>query len=206
MTDYVTIANSAAQLIGTDDQLRTPDDDTHIGRTFKTSWDLVRQAAIRDHTWNFATRRAALAADADILADEIHPWGYSFPLPSKSLRLVEVMGIDRARYQVEGQSILCNSMGPLRIRYLIDVPEMARWDAMFVSAFAHRMAWQTGKRIAGSDYDMDGGWKLYQRALAEAKRVDARENPPIEFEPTSWETARGIGDGCRVDSNGMLWP
>jgi len=193
MTDYVTIANVAASLIGEDDQLRSPDDDTHMGRTFKAAWDLVRRDAIRDHTWNFATRRKGLAAEA--LDDVPFPWAYSYPLPAESLRLVEVLNCKAKDYQLEGRSILTNATGPVYIRYLIDVPETALWDASFVATFAARMAWQVGNRIAGSAYDKAAGWKIYKDRLSDGKRVDARENPPVEFEPTEWELARFGGYG-----------
>lgn len=193
MTDYVTIANVAASLIGEDDQLRSPDDDTHMGRTFKAVWNLVRQDAIRDHTWNFAMRRKGLAAEA--LTDVPWPWAFSYPLPADSLRLVEVLNCSDRDYQLEGRSILSNNTGPVYIRYLVDVPETALWDANFVAAFAARMAWHVGNRIAGSDYDKVAGWKIYKDRLSDAKRVDARENPAVPFAPTEWELARFGGSG-----------
>lgn len=193
MADYVTIANMAASLIGEDDQIMSPSDDTHIGRTIAAVWDLCRQDAIRDHSWNFAMARKGLAAEA--LDDVPYPWGYSFQLPSECLRLVEVLNLSDDDYQLEGRSILCDSMGPVYIRFLQDVPEPALWDAKFAVAFSRRLAVQIGTRIAGSSYDRGAGWQLYQDALNQAKRVDARENPPIAYEPTGWELARFGGGG-----------
>ncbi|MCJ8159857.1 hypothetical protein [Sphingomonas sp. LaA6.9] len=192
MASYVAIANMAASLIGEDDQLRNPDDDTHMGRTFRALWDVVRQEAIREHSWNFATRRKGLAAEA--LEDVPYPWAFSFPLPADSLRLIEVLGCTRSDYQLEGFSILSNRSGPIYIRYLIDVAETARWDAAFTGAFAALMAYHAGERIAGSSYDKQAGWALYRSKVSAAKRSDARENPPVEFEPTEWELAR-FSDG-----------
>jgi hypothetical protein len=187
LADYVSIANMAASLVGEDDQLMSPDDDTHIGRTIKAVWDLCREAAIRDHTWNFAMRRKGLAAEA--LSEVPYPWAYSFPLPAESLRLVEVLNLAQDDYQLEGHSVLCDSAGPVYVRYLIDVPESALWDSLFAVAFARRIAVQIGKRIAGSAYDVGTGWKLYQDALSQAVRADARENPPVEPDLTGWEEA-----------------
>lgn len=188
MANYVTIANMAASLIGEDDQIRTPDDDTHIGRTVKAVWDLCRRDAIRDGAWNFAMRRAGLAAEA--MAEIPYPFSYSYPMPEGSLRLIEVLNIDEADWQYEGGSVLCNSAGPVYVRYLADVTEEAKWDDAFAVAFSRRIAVQIGKRIAGTSYDVGTGWKLYREALSGAKRVDARENPPIENDMTDWELAR----------------
>lgn len=194
MTDYVTIANLAASMIGEDDQMRSPDDDTHIGRTVRAVFTAMRRATIRDHSWNFAMRRKALAAQAPGDLDDgavPWPWAYSCPMPAESLRLIEVMNASsKGDWQYEGGSILTNVAPPLYVRYLIDVEEPALWDELFVQAFAARLAYQIGPRIAGSSYDKTAGWRLYQSQLSTAKGRDALENPPVELELTDWELAR----------------
>jgi hypothetical protein len=188
----VTIANMAASLVGEDDQLLTIDDDTHLGRTIRAVWDLCRLAAIRDHTWNCFMARAGLSAEA--LSSVPYPWTYSFPLPADCLRLVEVLNLAGDDYQLEGRSILCDSAGPVYVRYLRDLADPALWDSLFAVAFARRIAVQIGKRIAGSAYDIDDGWKLYKDALSQAVRADARENPPVEPDLSGWEEAY-LGQG-----------
>lgn len=188
MADYVTIANMAASLIGEDDQISAPDDDKHIARSIKAVWDLCRRAAIRDHSWNcFMTRKGLAAQD---LESAPYPWAYSFPLPSDCVRLVEVLNVDDGRYQLEGGAVLCDKLGPVHIRYLRDIPETAKWDDLFAVAMSRRIAFQVGVRIAGSSYDRAAGWQAYQDALAQAKRVDARENPQVVQQWTEWESAR----------------
>lgn len=196
MSSYATIANLIASKIGSDDQITAPDDDTHIARSIKAVWDTERRAAIRDHSWNMAAQRAELPAIAD--PGTIYPWGYAFEMPADSLRLIEVLNdIHRSEYALEGRQILANTLGPLYIRYLIDVPETGLWDALFVEAFACRMAIQVGPRIAGSNFNLGAAQASYANALSAAKRTDARENPPIPQEIGSWEEARlssGGGD------------
>lgn len=189
MTSYVTIANLAASKLGEDDQLRSPDDDTHLGRSVKAVFDPVRRAALRDHSWNFAMSRRELAASNT--ASVPYPWQSVFPLPFECLRLIEVLNFStRSNYQLEGRSILANSAGPVYIRCIIDVAEPALWDDLFVEAFACRLAFQIGPRIVGSAFDKGTAWKVYQKALADAKRADALENPAVPNEASSWETSR----------------
>ena len=200
MLGYVTIANLAASKLGEDDQLRNPNDDTPLGRSVAAVWAPVRQAALRDHSWNFAMRRAGLSAEA--LASVPYPFGYSFPLPADNLRLIEVLSAGaRDDYQIEGGSILCNSAGPVYIRYIADIEEPALWDALFVEAFACRLADQISDRITGDVGRRDRAWQGYQAALSQAKRVDARENPQIPTEMTEWELAR-FGGGSSAASGG----
>src|SRR4051812_46757235 len=103
MADFVSIANLAASALGEDDQLRSPDDDTHLSRSVRAVWDLERRAALRDHSWNFAMRRAALPQVAE---REPYPFAAAYRLPATSVRLIEVLGYGRADYQVEGSFIL----------------------------------------------------------------------------------------------------
>jgi hypothetical protein len=197
MADWVSIANLAASKIGEDDQIRAPDADTHLARSVRAVWDMVRRATLRDHPWNFAIRRDQLAAEA--LASVPYPWAYSYPLPATNVRLLEVLNVQaRSDYQLEGRSILTNVAGPLYIRFVSDVVEPALWDDAFVEAFACRLAFQVADRITGDRGRKADCWSSYRAALSEAKRVDARENPAIAHEATSWETARWGGDADEV--------
>jgi hypothetical protein len=203
VADFVTIANLAASSLGEDDQLRSPDDDTHLSRSVRAVWDLERRAAIRDHSWNFAMRRQALPAEA--LATPPRPFAASFRLPAKCVRLIEVMDLSRHAYAVEGKSILADTTGPLHIRFLEDVDEPASWDDLFVKAFAMRVAWQIADRITGDANRVTMAERKYRSALSEAKRVDARENPQVAHEPTGWERARGWG-GEAITRDGLIFP
>lgn len=207
MASLVSVANLAASKLGEDDQLASFEDDTHLGRSVRAAWDIVRRAALRDHPWNFAMRRVQLAATAAPTA--IVSWSTSFPLPADCVRVIEVLGWSRSDFEVEGRAILANAAGPLGLRYVADVEEPALWDDLFVEAFACRLGFQVADRITGDRGRKSDLWQAYQDALSQAKRVDARENPRVEWEPTGWELARtgyGYGWGERVDRNGMVWP
>lgn len=199
MSDYVTIANMAATRIGTE-RISSPDDNRFVARVIKAAWDIERQAAIRDGAWNFAMRRADLAA-VDDPGLVIYPWEYGFQLPEGCLRLIEVLDRARDDYAIEGQLILANVSGPLYIRFLVDVEEPALWDATFAQSFALRLAFRCGRRIAGSSFDQDQCWAEYRQSLSAAKRVDARENPDIGQEDSSWIAAR-FGSAQRVPGQG----
>lgn len=200
MASYVQIANLAGTLIGTEARVSDPADNRVLPRTVKAVWDLQRRATIRDGEFNFSLRRAELPALAGVTP---RPFGYRYQLPAAALRLVEVLGCAREDYQLEGREILCNAGAPLLIRYSIDVVEPASWDDVFADAFAKRIAWTIGKRIAGSAYDERNGERVYRQAIADTKSVDARENPPLEQEESGWVSAR-FGVGFDVRSNDPL--
>lgn len=197
MSSIPTIANLAATKVGADAHITSLDDDRHVARTIKSVWDIERRATIRDGAYNFAMRRFALAAET--LGDRvIYPWLSSFPIPGDMLRLIEVISPEVGEdYQLEGRSILCNISGPLYIRGLIDVTEPGNWDEAFAKAFACRIAWSIGKRIAGSSFSQNEAWQEYEQALNDAKRVDARENPGIGQAESGWVEARYSSRGGR---------
>ena len=193
MATIVSIANAAATRIGTAARIVSLDDDRTVARTLKSVWDIERKAALRDGSWNFAARRAELAAETDS-GRVLYPWTYAYPLPADCLRLIEVLDLNaRADYQLEDKAVLCDSAGPLRVRYTIDVPELAKWDDLAASAFALRLAWRCGHKIAGSAFDKEACWRDYREVLGRARGVDALENPPIPLEDDSWIAARQGG-------------
>ena len=91
MGSIVEVANLAAVRMGTAGRIMSLDDDRTVARTLKAVWDIERRATIRDGSWNFAARRAALASVVDPAA-VIYPWTYGFQIPAECLRLLEVLG------------------------------------------------------------------------------------------------------------------
>ena len=195
MSSYVAIANLAATTIGTAARLTTPGDDTTLGRAVASVWDMERQAALRDGAWNFAIKRESLPA---LTEPPKHQFQTRYQLPSDCLRLIEIYELRREAWQLEGGAINADHTGPLKIRYLADITEPSAFDPLFAKAFALRVACQIGNRIAGSMFKEELNWEKYRQALAEARRVDAMENPPIEPHESEWVSNRWLGSASGV--------
>lgn len=192
MSSIVEVYNLAATRMGSVTRVSSPDDDRHVARTIRAVFDMQRRAAIRDGAWNFATRRAELAAEYNP-ARVIYPWTHAFPMPAEDLRLVEVIGCSREDYEYLDGVICANSAGPLYVRHLVDVEEPANWDEGFAHSFGLRLACVCGRTVGGSAFDLDQCWSEYRQSLAVAKRVDARENPGPGQDESDWITARFSG-------------
>jgi hypothetical protein len=195
MADRVTISNQALSLLGEDDQMIDPDEDTHAARTIRAVWDVVRKATLREGEFNFSIVRASLSSNAALTADDLYPYSFGFPLPDGFQRLVEVLDPPsiRGAYEIEKVGLVANTNGPVRIRYVEDVPETGRWDGSFVNAFAHRLAYQICERITGDRSRKNDCWAGYRAAIGKAIGVDAVENPPVETVEDDWITARWSG-------------
>ena len=64
------------------------------------------------------------------------------------------------------------------------------WDALFVEAFAARLAFECAEDITQSTSKKDIAWQDYKQALREAKLVDAIENPPEPLPDDAWLLSR----------------
>lgn len=201
MSSYVAIANRAAVLIGTASRLTDPTDDTPLGRAVSAVYDMERKTELRAGAWNFAIKRKALPA---LVKAPAFGFARAFELPADYLKLIEVRGIGRGHYELEGRNILSDAPAPLQIRYLADVPEPAEFDANFTECFAIRIANAIGNQIAGSSFDEGLNWQKYRLARRQAGRNDALENPGIEQEESDWLLARERGAGGGYLPMGIL--
>lgn len=205
MATEVQVAQLAATLIGTEARITSLQDDKAAVRAMRDVWDLQRRETIREGAWNFAARRTGLSAEAGVAPAELYPYAFRYPLPGDSLRLIEVLNRGyEDRYQLEDDKVLCDAAGPLYVRYSVDVTEPGKWDDQFASAFAHRIAWACGNKVAGSGFDRQGTWNAYQAVLGRAKTVDAIESPSIDQAESSWVEAR-IGSARTGTFGAGIW-
>lgn len=200
MVDRVAVSNLALSILGEDDQMVDPMDDTKSARSIRAVWDAVRDEVLRKHPWNFAIKRTALTAVSGYVPT--NDFSHQYLLPVDCLRLIDVgIGQTLTRdYVLEANGILSYGPGPISIRYVSRVESTALWDALFVRAFACRLAWQISERITGDQNRKAAIDRDYRLALAEARAIDGRENPPEPQMDSSWITSRvtgpaGIGEG-----------
>lgn len=198
MTSPTFIANRALTKLGADNIL-TMTDNTKQGRLVNSLYDSVLSMCLRSHLWNFAKKRAALAASTETPA-----WGYlyTYPQPSDCLRLVEINGAyvpysmydyvqsDLRPWSIEGRNILTNLGAPLLIRYIRKEDDVSLFDATFLEAFASMLAYEMAEALTQSADKKKFAMADYDRAIGEAKRLSSIENPPQAFYDGSWTLSR----------------
>lgn len=198
MASAVEIGNLALSKLGDEGEITSLEENTRAARAINGCFTAMRDAVLRAHPWNFATRRAQLPALADAVV-----WGdwTAFSLPTDFLRLLEVDGTDAQKigafndpfWQIEGQQILARRGGPLNIRYTARITESGLWDALFAEALACRIAMQVAVRITGNLSAQQQAERMYKAALAEAKGVDGQDNPAEELPDSEWFLSREAG-------------
>jgi hypothetical protein len=186
MPSVVDICNKALDKLG-HGPITSLEDGTKSANLCNRNWSLIRDEVLREHPWNFAVKRAALAASTETPA-----WGfaYKFPIPADSLRILEVRDLSTGEYQVESGHILAND-SVLYVRYIRKATDPNEYDIHFVEAAAARLAHELCEPLTQkSANDRKLYWTIYQEALIAAKRTDGQENPPQVFEEDEWIEVR----------------
>lgn len=188
------IVNRALTLLGSAQRISNITDPSGPAVTALALFDDARDATLTEHPWNFAIRRASLAADVD--APEFG-YAYAFTLPADYLRWLPWSRDDKAyaRAEQEGNVLLADSVGPLNIRYIARIEDVAMWSPGFTEALAWKLATEMEEAITGSRTNGPGNG--YDTALRKAKRSDglATGDRSRNLSTTSnWIAARGNRD------------
>lgn len=190
MSSDVTICNLALQRLG-EARILSLSDDSRAARAMNLLYAPTRDGLLRKHPWNFAIKRAAIAADSTNPA-----FGYdnAFTIPSDCLRLLSNDKGEGETYmdswKLEGGKILTNEDGPLYIRYVARVTDPTKLDACFVKLFALRLALDACEELTQSSTKFQLIAEEYKDALKDARRLNAFENPPADSQDGSWISSR----------------
>jgi len=180
------IANAALILLG-EQRIES------ISGTDKTStlvndrYAEVRDDLLRSHSWNFATKRAQLAAD---VAAPL--WGFDrqYTLPSDCLRLLDVENRSKYPYRVEGRKVLTDMGTPINIEYTARVTDPLVMDVMFRQALAAALAADICEAITGDDQKVATLMSMRNEKIAKSRQPDGQEPSPRHLEASEWLDAR----------------
>ena len=140
----VDIANKGLTYLGAN-AITALTDDTVEGRAINRIHEQSRQYCLRDHPWNFAMTRVALAADTT------------------------------EEWAVEGRNIVSDAAAPLNILYIADITDTSIYDAKFTEAYAMRLASDVAYEITSSQTVVASASAAYATLIQEARLVDAQE-------------------------------
>lgn len=198
MAAQVDICNYGLTLIGAG-RITALTDNSKAARAMNAIYSMTRQAELRKFTWNFALKRASLPALASP-----PDWGFGsqYQLPTDFLRLVQAGDIyavpsldnyvnaDNSNWAIEGQNILTDMGGPLKIRYVYNVTDEGLFDALFNISLAAQLSFATCEEITGSNTKKDVAMQTYKQAITDALRANAIERPPVSTAGDSWLIGR----------------
>lgn len=182
----VQIANRALQKLGAK-RISSLSQDHPNARSMNAAFATVRDMELRRYDWSFAIKRESIAADGDETT-----WGgwNRYSLPNDFIKLLrDNESGTHVDWKIEGQYIVSADASPLEIRYIARIEDPNFYDALFVEAFAGRLATECCEEITQSPSKMEGIKRQYDEDIAEAKRIGAIEKPAQDFPEDPWLTA-----------------
>jgi len=186
MASETEIANAALDKLG-EPPLTSFDDDSRAGRLAKRTYADLRDALLREFSWNFAVARVELAASTTTPV-----WGFAnrFPLPSDFLRQLQIYNPNNYAWQLESGAIVTDLGAPLQLRYIKRVTDVNAMDMDFREALSARLAMEWAQPLT-----QDGGIvkqmaELYEAKLRTARAADGQEEVPPTLDTTTFIDAR----------------
>lgn len=169
------------------------DDDEPNARRFKRSFDALRDAFLATHPWNFAIRRAELAANADA---PFFGWDYKYLLPGDCLRLLPLKEEGRLHgayiaHEVEGGFVLTDAKPPLQIRYVRRVETVGQWSPLAITAFASFLAANLAHAVTGKASYARFAADRFDEELKRARRSDGLEGSLARADTSDVIAVRG---------------
>jgi hypothetical protein len=210
----VAIANRMLTWISSN-QITDLNEDSDAARAVATVYPGCRDGLVGDYPWRFAMDRQLLPASATI---PLFQWSYAYPIPPEWFRVWEVNGewdpndasvtysgnytdsspggfnpFNPIPWDVEGQSILSNTTGPLPCRGVKRITDPTQFPPVFIDALCAKLAKECVGRVTGSTAQVPGWDAEYKSYIARAKKANALEKPRMKQRDGQWTSARFRG-------------
>ena len=188
MASDVGIANAALRKLG-QAPITAFNENSKAARLADERFAELRDELLFRHPWNFARKRASLAASATAPV-----WGFTnaFPLPNDYIRMYEANGEDEdtGKWKIEDGAIVTDLSAPLEVLYVYQVTDANRMSAGFREAFASILAADWAEDLTGDDAVVLKKEQQARIAVAQARSNDGQEGIPDRLESDDWINAR----------------
>ncbi len=187
MTTETDICNLALDILK-EAPITSIEDQRPIAMWCKRNFAVSRDSLLSRADWNFALKRASIAADSDKPA---FGWSKSFTLPPDCLRLIPLTTCGRYEgtpipHEVEDGKVLTNYGGPLKVRYVARVEDYNRYPPIFIEALAGYIAMKCAHWLTGKQGYQQIAQGLFSEAMRNAWLVDAIEGTSPRAADSEW--------------------
>jgi hypothetical protein len=180
MATEVSICSNALLRLGADpisgfDEADVMGSNIERARLCANLWPTVRMAVLRSHSWNCATRRALISADA---TPPTFGFANRFPMPADWLRTLAVGHDehDRITYRTEGRFWLSDE-SEFPVVYVYDNKVPASWDASLVNAMEVAMTAALAYPVTKSTSLAEALSGELRSTLQQARANDGQDDP-----------------------------
>jgi len=183
-TSVVKIVNNALVRIGAS-SITALTENSEPARAANVIYDQIRDATLRDHVWNFATRRIQLAQD---VAAPAFGYVYAYTLPTDCLRVLQ-MELKDMVYKIEGRKLLTDE-GTAKIMYISRVTDPNEFDPMFIEALSARLAAELSVTLTDSNSLYQNMMEVYRLKITDARSIDGQESGEPNIVADTWLDSR----------------
>lgn len=195
------ICNLALDLLsaGTVTDIENPTDPTEA--LLNRWYDQARRKLLREHPWNFATKRIVLAASS---TDPVFGYASAYPVPADFIRLLSISVpliqdrdtiLQSSEYQFENNLILItnnytSSSSSLNLIYIYDNKTVSTYDPMFIDLLTYDIALSVAYKVTENNTNIQRIAEIQNRRRAMAMAIDGQERPPVRIERSRALSAR----------------
>lgn len=195
MTAIVDVVNVALRFVGAS-RITSLTEDSTSAVVANDLIDEVIDDLLRQHAWNFATKRVKLA---QLTAEPPFEFDHAYAIPSDWLRTVSVHSNENATQRIfyreellDDQKVINTSADELWMRYIARITDPNLWAADFRKAVSTALARDLAIPLANSNTLLKLLSDRSDRTLARARSTDAMGSSPERRPRGSWVTRRGI--------------
>lgn len=192
----VSICNMALTHLGASSIARL-DEGSKESLTCGIYFEQARDATLRDHPWNFATLRRALADTGSSVA----PWAYGYAYPVNCLfarEIVNPAGRAPIPFEVAGDGmggrVIHTDQPQAVLRYTARITDLSAGDPLFIEALSWKLAAELAIPLTNNRSLRDMAESQYRALLSLARANDANEGLTRPDTIASWLTSR-TGEG-----------
>lgn len=191
----IEIVNRALSRLGAG-SIMSFDDNVKEARISKICWDISRQAVIRMHPWNFATKRVVMSPSTTTPAFE---FAYSYNLPGDCLRVLDLYDTV-SDWKIEGRNLLSDE-SEINLKYLADIQDPSLYDAGFTDCLSAYLAWDICQNMTQDENQKRLLLEDFRLLLRGAKFTDATEDPARLVQSDDWNDSRFFATGHGISNN-----
>lgn len=184
-TDWLQVMNDALMKIGSEPITAVTDTSKRallvVGR-----YEPVRDIVLSKHPWKSASTRCVIEDDGD---PPEFGYAFSLDLPSDFLRVVSLDEDTQADYKVEGKNLLYDAR-EADLVYVYKVKKPACLHPLTVEAIVMYLAWDICYPLTQNAALKAHMFDMWKEAFANAKVVDAQQNPSPQLKAGAWLRSR----------------
>lgn len=185
MASETALINRALVRIGAQ-RITSLSDDTPQGQAVRDIWTDVRQSFLRSHPWNFATFRDKLALSVTGSISPRNTFGKPGPSGSRGIWLRTLQISEDPEYKIDASyrdagGFIRSDASQLYSRTIHDITDMDRFEPLAREALMFKLVCELCVTLANSLDQLEAYTQLYDRALAEARKVDTADEVPTRI-------------------------